>query len=230
MKNPISLPFVMAEKWQKRHVIPIIIYLIVQLVPGSFQYFLPKNVIADVAGLWLAIGFTVAVIVSYYCLRPDWQKWKAEGRQTDPMDTLKWIGIGIVLLYALLIGVNLIDAWMAGGIENVAKSQNTDQIIQAIQVIPLLQVMVVLLGPIMEEFLFRHILFGNLSSKLGFFFSFILTGALFGLIHQDNKFLIYVAMSFVFSLVFVKTRRIIAPIAIHVFNNGIVVLAIYAMS
>jgi len=129
-----------------------------------------------------------------------------------------------------LISVNLIDAWMAGGIENVAKSQNTDQIIQAIQVIPLLQVMVVLLGPIMEEFLFRHIMFGNLSSKLGFFFSFILTGGLFALIHQDNKFLIYVAMSFVFSLVFVKTRRILAPIAIHVFNNGIAVLAIYAMS
>lgn len=228
MKNSVNLPFNMAEKWQIRHIIPIVIYLIVQLVPGSFKFFLPKDQIPSVLGWWLAIGFTVAVIVSFYCLRPDWQKWKAEGNQTDTMDTLKWIGIGIVLLYVSLISVNLIDAWLSGGIENIAKSQNTDQIMQAIQVIPILQLMVVLLGPIMEEFLFRHIMFGNLSTKLNFIFSFVLSGIIFGLIHGDNKFLIYVAMSFVFSLVFVKTRRIIAPIAIHVFNNGIVVLALYA--
>ncbi|WP_215115856.1 CPBP family intramembrane glutamic endopeptidase [Exiguobacterium sp. s80] len=230
MKNSVNLPFNMADKWQIRHIIPIVIYLIVQLVPGTFRYFIPENQIPSVVGWWLAIGFTVAVIVSFFCLRPDWQKWKAEGNQTDPIDTLKWIGIGIVLLYALLISVNLLDAWMSGGLENVAKSQNTDDIMKAIQVIPILQLMVVLLGPIMEEFLFRHIMFGNLSTKLNFVFSFVLSGVIFGFIHGDNKFLIYVAMSFVFSLVFVKTRRIIAPIAIHVFNNGIVVLALYAMT
>ena len=188
MKNSVNLPFNMADKWQIRHVIPIVIYLIVQLVPGTFRYFIPENQIPSVVGWWLAIGFTVAVIVSFFCLRPDWQKWKAEGNQTDPIDTLKWIGIGIVLLYALLISVNLLDAWMSGGLENVAKSQNTDDIMKAIQVIPILQLMVVLLGPIMEEFLFRHIMFGNLSTKLNFVFSFVLSGVIFGFIHGDNKF------------------------------------------
>lgn len=229
MENSLNRPFLMAGRFPVRHSIPVLLYMILQLVPASFVYlFDTKAERALALGWWLGIGYAVTVVVSYFCLRPDWQKWRKEGLQANLKETVKWILIGLALYYAFLILNGMIEAWLAGGIENITRSENTDKLMESIQFIPALPIMIVLLGPIVEEFLFRHILFGNLSARMSFFFSALVSGLVFSLMHGDNKILIYVGLSFIFSFVFAKTRRISAPIVLHVFNNGVAVFAFYA--
>ena len=128
--------------------------------------------------------------------------------------------------YGLVIVANLIETTITG--EMVA-SENTENIAEIVRLVPVMTLSVVLLGPVIEEILFRHILFGNLSARFGFWIAFAVSSVLFALIHDDNRFLVYVAMSFAFTVAYAKTRRLIVPIAIHAFNNALVMVVLFLM-
>ena len=113
-------------------------------------------------------------------------------------------------------------------------SNNTTNIIKIINNSPLFIGYVIFLGPILEELFFRKALFGYLydifedSSKfIRFFIPSLITGIAFALPHDGISpiMIIYIIMSFVFSFMYVKTKRIIAPMTAHILMNSLVVLA-----
>lgn len=216
----------MAPNIRVRHIIPILLYAFVQFFPVVISEFRQDWVTPTAIGAWYALGFSVTIVISLLLLRPDLQLYKRQGIQSNLNDTVKWIGLGILLQYGLVIVANLIETLISGG---VMESMNTQQIADLVDIAPLMIFSVVLLGPIMEEILFRHILFGNLNARFGFWIAFAVSSLLFALIHGDNKILVYVAMSFAFSLAYAKTRRLIVPIAIHAFNNAIVMVVLFFM-
>lgn len=216
----------MAPNIRVRHIIPILLYAFVQFFPVVISEFRQDWVTPTTIGAWYALGFSVTIVISLLLLRPDLQLYKRQGIQSNLNDTVKWIGLGILLQYGLVIVANLIETLISGG---VMESMNTQQIADLVDIAPLMIFSVVLLGPIMEEILFRHILFGNLNARFGFWIAFAVSSLLFALIHGDNKILVYVAMSFAFSLAYAKTRRLIVPIAIHAFNNAIVMVVLFFM-
>lgn len=111
-------------------------------------------------------------------------------------------------------------------------SENTQIIVKLIKEFPLFIIMPVFIAPITEELVFRKAIFGylydimeNFSSNIRFFLSAILTGIIFALPHDGFSPLIilYVAMSLVFSYLYVYTKRIISPIIAHILMNTLVV-------
>ena len=78
-----------------------------------------------------------------------------------------------------------------------------------------------LIGPIMEELVFRNIVYERLKKIVKPFVAIILTGLLFGLLHGNLIQFIY-AFLFNFVLIFVyeKHKSIYAPIIVHVSANS----------
>lgn len=91
--------------------------------------------------------------------------------------------------------------------------------------LPLLVIVVSIIGPILEEIIFRQIIFGSLYKKFNFFISALISSLIFAVVHMDfTHLLIYTAMGFTFAFLYVRTKRIIVPIFAHVAMNTFVVV------
>ena len=79
---------------------------------------------------------------------------------------------------------------------------------------------VVLLGPLVEEFMFRGVIFHYLEKIKAGWFPILVSGILFGLWHQEPVQVVYTAiMGVVLGILYAYTRDLKAPIAIHILNN-----------
>jgi MFS family permease len=78
----------------------------------------------------------------------------------------------------------------------------------------------VVLAPIIEETIFRGLLFSRLTKKWGMTRAMIVSSVLFGLLHPDpvGKFV----FGFVACVLYVHTQTLILPIVLHALHNGIV--------
>ena len=89
----------------------------------------------------------------------------------------------------------------------------------------------VVLAPILEELLFRKIIFSGLQQKYSLTVSVIVSTLCFGLIHFPNWQNVMSALIFglICSLVYVKTKNIICPILFHLMGNLIAIaMTIYS--
>lgn len=170
------------------------------------------------ASYWTIISFTVALIIVLLLLKTD----MSMRQDTSLPKTLFWSVFGVFLALAAqsiaaMIEMNLL------GIE--PGSQNTEFIVNLVKMTPWLIVVTSVIGPILEEIIFRKIIFGTLVPKLGFFLSAIISAIVFAVVHLDfSHLLIYTAMGLVFAYLYSKTKQIIVPIVAHVMMNTIVVL------
>ncbi|WP_054752671.1 CPBP family intramembrane glutamic endopeptidase [Piscibacillus salipiscarius] len=83
----------------------------------------------------------------------------------------------------------------------------------------------ILFAPLLEEIIFRKIIFGQLYKKMNFFLAAVISSSLFSVLHLDFTFtLTYIAMGLVFAYLYVKTKRILVPILVHMAMNTTVVL------
>lgn len=170
------------------------------------------------ASYWTIISFTVALIVVLLLLRTD----MSMRQDTSLPKTLFWSVFGVFLALAAqsiaaMIEMNLL------GIE--PGSQNTEVIVNLVKMTPWLIVVTSVIGPILEEIIFRKIIFGTLVPKLGFFLSALISASVFAIVHLDfSHLLIYTSMGLVFAYLYSKTKQILVPIVAHVMMNTIVVL------
>lgn len=79
---------------------------------------------------------------------------------------------------------------------------------------------IVIFGPIMEELLFRGLIFHSLSKFKSGLFSIIVSGILFGIWHGELVQTVYTAiMGIALAAVYYKTRSMILVILMHILNN-----------
>lgn len=78
---------------------------------------------------------------------------------------------------------------------------------------------VIILAPIIEELVFRKVLFVKFSKKLGIVISAILSSLIFGIGHDILGVLGAVIFGLACCILYKKYENIIVPIAIHVINN-----------
>lgn len=139
------------------------------------------------------------------------------------------LGFVIVMVYQIMAGV--INMWIFG---QPQQSPNTQKIMAIARQLPIFILLISCVGPILEEYVFRKVLFGEIYNKIkgnrivAFLIASIISSLLFALAHDDMKFiLIYFGMGMLFSLAYVLTKRIAVPILIHMFQNGLVVIMQY---
>lgn len=168
------------------------------------------------------IGFTIALIIVIVIMKKDFIDEKID----HPISISKIIGwsvLGIFLAYAAQIIAVTIEIEFLG-ID--PESENTEIIVQLTRLNPLFLLIPAITAPILEELIFRKILFDAFYKKMHFFWAALLSSLIFGVLHMDLiHLLIYVTMGFVFAYLYVKTKRIIVPIIVHMSLNTITVLA-----
>lgn len=85
-----------------------------------------------------------------------------------------------------------------------------------------LMVMAVIEAPIIEEILFRSIIFRGLGTKLPLLPALIISGFVFGMVHVNAATLIPLwFLGVAFAWVYWKTQSILAPITMHFLFNGL---------
>jgi uncharacterized protein len=216
---------------KKEYWIIIIVYIAMQLsgvLAGGFftmiDAIMGKSTIRSdmaYASYWLVISFTIATIIVLFILRKEMR---------GAMNARSGISLEKSFLWAIAgIFLALISQSIAASIESMLGikmgSENTQQIIRIIETFPAVIFVSSVLGPILEEIVFRKIIFGSLHKRFNFFLSALISSVIFALAHfEPEHILLYSAMGFTFAFLYVKTKRIWVPMFAHVAMNTFVVL------
>ena len=167
---------------------------------------------------WTIFSFAAGLVAVLIIMKP-YMKVPSTRDAANPASIILWIVAGVFLAYIAQFIAGLIEINLLGVTQN---SANTQMIIEVTRAIPVFMVVPALIAPIVEEIIFRKIIFGMLYKKMNFFIAAIISALVFGIIHgEPEHILIYSSMGFVFSYLYVKTKRIIVPIIVHMTLNTI---------
>lgn len=173
---------------------------------------------------WSIFAFVATLFIILWLLR------KERPSNEDRLESEPKASIGISIAWAIggifiaLFAQN-IAALIEQAIGVTAGSENTHFIMQMIKTIPLFVILTSIIGPILEELVFRKIIFGTLYQKFNFFISALVSSLIFGLAHRElSHILLYSAIGFTFAFLYVRTKRILVPIFAHVMMNTLVVV------
>ncbi|MBO8178765.1 MAG: CPBP family intramembrane metalloprotease [Bacillus sp. (in: Bacteria)] len=172
---------------------------------------------------WIVFSFSITFVLTMIWIRRSERLTRLE-RETpaDLSVTVLWAIIGVFMAFIAQLIAITIESFL--GIEQ--GSENTEMIIQLIETFPLVVLVSSIFGPVLEEIVFRKIIFGTLYNRYSFFISALISSFIFAIAHMElEHLLLYAAMGFTFAFLYVQTKRIIVPIFAHVTMNTLVVLA-----
>ncbi|MGE7912359.1 CPBP family intramembrane glutamic endopeptidase [Lysinibacillus xylanilyticus] len=174
-------------------------------------------------GWYIALSFAIALILSLILTSRDkvfWDIYQGK-KETIPL-SIMWGIIGFFLVFfGQMIGaaIEMAIFGIQGG------SQNTADIVSIAQGAPIAILAIVVFGPILEEFVFRRVIFGSLVQTTNFWIAGIVSAIFFALIHFDfSHILLYTICGLIFAFLYHKTKRIWTSIIAHVMLNGFVTL------
>lgn len=109
----------------------------------------------------------------------------------------------------------------------VSDATNDQNVYQVAKTFPPILVLAVLgiMGPIVEEFVYRHLLIYRLSSRIPIWGCVLLSSILFGLLHLHSfsdlvNIVPYLTISLILGTLYVVSKyNLLVPIIFHVFNN-----------
>lgn len=217
----------------KRYWWVIITYMIMQfsvLVVIELAKALTSLTIEELSVLsiyWNIFSFIVGLVIVLWLLRQDMAKNQLRA-STDMGKIILWSVLGFFIAYITQIVVGLFELTV---LEIEPESENTQMIMDITRSIPLFMIIPMFVAPILEEIVFRKIIFGKLHEHMNFFFAALLSALIFGIIHGEMEHLLrYASMGFVFAFLYVQTKRIIVPIIVHMALNSYAVLVQYFLS
>ncbi len=181
-----------------------------------------------ITGHWSIISFFIALCVVIWLLRTDIRDRHLDAMRSSVPATIGWIFIGFFLAIISQSIAGMIEMYLLG---ITPGSENTDRLMDIARTTPWFLIVISIIGPILEEIVFRKILFGTLYKRFNFFVVAIISSLVFATIHFDfTHLLVYTSMGLVFAFLYVKTKRIIVPIATHVAMNTLVAIGQIFMS
>jgi len=196
----------------------ILIYIFVQFIPLLYAQFISGTVY-----MYLNIGtFLFGVAAMIFVER--WYKmdFHFERSLKDNIKAvLIWGVLGLFLSYIVQIAASLIETLIMGVNPT---SVNTTLILEIIMQYPIFLLFVSVLGPIMEEYVFRKAIGGLLVSRIGWIGGAVISSLIFAVIHLDGHYLLYASLGLLFSYLYYKTGHLLAPIIAHVLMNTLVIL------
>ncbi|GAB9261206.1 CPBP family intramembrane glutamic endopeptidase [Ligilactobacillus animalis] len=104
-------------------------------------------------------------------------------------------------------------------------SANTGYLLTVLAKYPYYLVNIVIFAPIMEEFVFRKVLFADLGSVIDPIGAALASSLLFSLAHQDGHYLTYAGIGLVLCLLYARTGRLRIPILAHSLMNLLIILS-----
>lgn len=183
--------------------------------------------ITSVIIYWSISSFILGLIIVLFIMKPDMQLGSPRSASTIG-EIVLWSVTGVFMAFFAQAAAVYIETNVFGISQG---SANTQGIMDITRMAPLFMIIPMIIAPILEEIIFRKIIFGSLYKRTNFFIAGLLSAFIFGIIHGEPvHILIYAGMGFVFAYLYVKTKRIIVPIIVHMAMNSITVLLQYNLS
>lgn len=175
---------------------------------------------------WSILSFILGLLIILWIMKPDMQMRHA--RDAAPMSSMVlWSILGVFMAFIAQGVAVAIEVYVFG---ITPGSENTQGIMNIARAAPLFIIIPALIAPILEEIIFRKIIFSSLYKRMNFFFAGLISAVIFGFIHEGMEhILIYASMGFVFAFLYVKTKRILVPIIVHAAMNTLVVIGQFSM-
>lgn len=172
------------------------------------------------AGWWTFIfGILSLIIIALLVMRDKDFFNIYEGKKASTAEAIGWGIIGFFMVYfGQMIGV-VIE--LAIGIE--VGSENTATLVEVAKLAPIMVITIAIIGPILEEFVFRRVVFGSFIQTQGFWLSAIISSVVFAAIHFEfTHILLYTICGLVFAFLYYKTKRLLTSIVAHILLNSFV--------
>ncbi len=192
-------------------------------------YILPKNM----TDRSFAISAAWILLVTVLMIGAMWWVYKFELKQDNPFRfdekphfRGKNIVITVVGFFALIAFQIAVSPLM--GNQQPENEQTLNQIVT--QVNPLFKLLIVFVGPVVEELIFRGFLFNIIlkqDKRWAKILAVILGGLLFGLMHEPSfsvYLIVYWGMGIILSGVYVWTKDLRYSIVVHILNNSLSML------
>lgn len=221
-------------KTQKTAFYVLITYIICQLsvlllifIPGLkdsllqlFSGMSEQDQLIKLSAWWSTISFAVAFIVSFILISRNKQFWDVfKGEKASIGASIGW---GIIGFFLVFLG-QTIGAYIELALGIDMGSENTEAIMSVTKVAPVMIIATVLLGPILEELVFRRVIFGSIIQNYNFWIASIISAIVFAAIHMDfTHILLYTICGMIFAFLYHKTKRLLTPIIAHILLNGFV--------
>lgn len=134
---------------------------------------------------------------------------------------LKWAVLGYFITMVAQVVCNLILILL---LDLDKGSENTQAIIKLAKLNPAFIVIPSLIAPILEEIIFRGIIFKRLFERFPFLVSAVISSAIFAFMHGDLPFFLsYFLIGIIFCYLYKRTNSILVPILTHMLMNSFVV-------
>ncbi len=221
-------------KTQKTAFYVLITYIICQLsvlllifIPGLkdsllqlFSGISEQDKLIKLSAWWSTISFAVAFIVSFILISRNKQFWEVfKGEKASIGASIGW---GVIGFFLVFLG-QTIGAYIELALGIDMGSENTEAIMDVTKVAPIMIIATVFLGPILEELVFRRVIFGSIIQNYNFWIASIISAIVFAAIHMDfTHILLYTICGMIFAFLYHKTKRLLTPIIAHVLLNGFV--------
>lgn len=144
-----------------------------------------------------------------------------KGKQASIGKSILW---GVLGFFMAMAGQMIAGAIEFGlGIE--PGSDNTAMLSTIAKASSIIIIPIVIFAPLLEELVFRRVIFGSIYTKTNFWIAAVLSGVIFALVHGEPEHtLIYMAPGIVFSFIYYHTKRIWTPMIAHFLMNGFVMI------
>jgi uncharacterized protein len=187
--------------------------------------------------IWIIISeiMFVAIIFSKTLIE------SIKGAKEKIMKTLLWTIIGFIVIFILqnivwdaMIKQIFMQMFM---IEKIENSNQSNLATMLVEYPILMSLLVVVIGPILEEIIYRFALFRTLYDK-NHFLGYFITAFVFGLQHifsatimngqmgESINIIGYMIFGFGLSFIYAKTKNLTSSILIHILNNLIGVIIV----
>jgi hypothetical protein len=173
------------------------------------------------AGWWSSITAGIAFIISILLISRNKNFWNCLKGEKKPLPVaIVWGIVGFFMIYlGQVIGVQIESSL---GIN--PGSENTEAIIKVTKIAPVMIFASVFFGPVLEELVFRRVIFGSImQAQNNFWVAAFVSAIFFAIIHLDfSHIILYTITGFILSYLYYKTKRLITPIIAHMLLNGFV--------
>ncbi|HDR3652624.1 MULTISPECIES: CPBP family intramembrane glutamic endopeptidase [Bacillus cereus group] len=170
---------------------------------------------------WELIGFSVTLIIFFFIYRKELMK--------DTKLSIKlsrslfvWVLIGIILVFLGQMVGSLLDKSI---FQLTTQSANTSSTVAAAVISPVALISIVLLAPLVEEFVFRYVAINILTRRFTQTWSILISSLFFSIMHFDFPFIFgYFLIGIVLAVVYVRTNRLLVSFFVHAIMNLIIVM------
>lgn len=142
----------------------------------------------------------------------------------------KKASIGSIILWGVLgfflaMGGQMLAASIESLFGVTPGSDNTALLTDIAKTSPIVIISMVLFAPLLEEIVFRRVIFGGIYMRSNFWIATIASALVFAAVHNElEHLLIYTMPALVFAYLYYRTKSILTPIIAHGLMNGFVVV------